>query len=75
MEWDTLLAEFEKRFDRMPLHEKLLLTERLIRRVRNGALFDAAEVERQLGELAADEDLLRGIGMGGGLLARQPDGE
>ncbi len=65
MEWDTLLAEFEKRFDVMSLHEKLLLIERLIRRVRNGALFDPVQVERQLGELAADEDLLRRIGMGG----------
>ncbi len=72
MELDEALAEIEKRFDPLSVDDKLLVIEHLVRRVRHAEYIDPAEAERQLDEFAADEDMLRRIGMGG---APKPSGE
>ncbi len=63
MELDDALAEIEKRFDPLSLDDKLLVIERLVRRVRHAERYDPEETERQLAEFAADEEMLRRIGM------------
>jgi hypothetical protein len=63
MELGEALAEIEKRFEPLSVDDKLLVIERLVRRVRHAERFDPAETERQLAEFAADEELLRRIGM------------
>jgi hypothetical protein len=72
MELDDALAEIEKRFDPLSVDEKLLVIEHLVRRVRHAEYIDPAEAERQMAEFAADEEMLRRIGMGG---APKPSGE
>ena len=77
MALDDALAEIEKRFDPLPLDDKLLVIEHLVRRVRHAERFDPAETERQLAEFAADEEMLRRIGMANPVppSATQSDGE
>lgn len=56
------LADIEEQFDRLPGEDKLRLIERLVRRLRLGALMDPAVIERQVQEMAADPDIQRELG-------------
>lgn len=56
------LADIEERFDRSSGEDKLRLIERLVRRLRLGAMTDLAAVERQVQEMAADPDIQRELG-------------
>ena len=51
-------AAIEHEFDHLPLHEQLLLIERLVRRVRQST-GDPAGLDRALEQMAADPDIQR----------------
>jgi hypothetical protein len=58
-----LYADLEARFDPLSLEEKLRLIEWLMRRVRLGHATDHAAFERDVLEMANDQDFLRAAGM------------
>jgi hypothetical protein len=59
VDWD----EVEEQFIKLPLHDQLLLIERLVRRMRQGAFIDPDVFEREMEKMANDPAIQRELRM------------
>jgi hypothetical protein len=55
-------VEIENRFDQLTPDDKLLVLERLIRRMRRAAFMDEADFAKEMQRMAADPDVQREFG-------------
>jgi hypothetical protein len=70
-------AQILKQFDLLSRHDKLLLVEQLVRRMRESSFIDPEEFERQMDAMSKDPDIRRELGLGvypaDGSAASHPD--